>query len=137
MWTRFQIYFIVDRKWITERKKKRNDVVLHNTFTPLSFQPIMDDENNGDNDASDYSGDNDASDYSGDNVSHVQAATKPKKKSNVYINQNPERDTKRYHNAKTIPGNSTYGDIVKDGKKYVSFPTAYVNVLYCPSLTNI
>ena len=100
--------FIVDRKWITERKKKRNDVVLHNTFTPLSFQPIMDDENNGDNDASDYSG---------DNVSHVQAATKPKKKSNVYVNQNPERDTKRYHNAKTIPGNSTYGDIVKDGKK--------------------
>ena len=68
----------MDRKWITERKKKRNAVVLHNTFTP-SFQPIMDDENNGDNDASDYSGDNDASDYSGDNVSRVQAATKPKK----------------------------------------------------------
>ena len=50
-------------------------MTLHNTFTPSSFQPIMDDENV-DNDASDYSGDNDASDYSGDNVSHVQAATR-------------------------------------------------------------
>ena len=80
----------------------------------MSFQHVLEDINV--NDVIDY-GYNDGDNNS---VAHVRpAVTKPNRQSNVSINEYPERDTIQYYNAKTVPGNSAYGSMVKDGKKCV------------------
>ena len=84
--------FIVDKKWITQRKKKRdNDLLLQNNFTPLKFQPVLEDINV--NDVNDYAYD----DGDNDSVAHVRpVVTKPNRQSDVFINEYPERDTTEY-----------------------------------------
>ena len=88
-----------------------NDLLLQNNFTPLSFQLVLQDINvNNVNDYGYDGGDN-------NNVAHVRpAVTKRNRQSNVFINEYPERDTIKYNNAKTVPGNSAYGGVVKYGK---------------------
>ena len=89
-----------------------NDLLLQNNFTPLSFQPVLEDINvNGVNVYGYDDGDNNS-------VAHIRpAVTNHNRQSNVFINEYLERDTIRYYNAKTVAGNSAYGGMVKDGIK--------------------
>ena len=101
----------IDNKWITQRKKKRNNtVLLQNRFAPLFMPPV---------DANDY--ENDVSVHEDDifyaNIhTKSQMTTIPSNRQTT--NKYPEHDVVDYRTKITVPGNSDYrGDISKDGRK--------------------
>ena len=96
--------------WITVRKKKHgNDIQLRNRFTSLNYKCVERDDIK--NDVIDlYDGDNELRN------THLQPTTHTDKpKSNVYLNNFPERDVQHY-NKRTVPGNSFKNDVIKHGK---------------------
>ena len=83
--------------------------MLHNSFSPLNYQCIENDDiQNHVGEADD--GDNEC------NVSYHPSTLKAKLQSNVFANKFPENDVNVFTNKKTVPGNSEYSSVIKDGK---------------------
>ena len=100
----------IDNKWITQRKKKRNNtVLLQNRFAPLFVPPV---------DANDY--ENDVTVHEDDifdaNI-HTKSQMPTIPSNRQTTNKYPERDVMDYRTKITVPGNSDDRDISKDGRK--------------------
>ena len=102
--------------WITDRRKKRHssntEISLQNKFTPLSFHQVNTDEANKD----DYDSDEDDNNMHYNKITRATYNVKSPPKS--FANKYPESDSMEYNSIKTIPGNSNYSGITKEGKKY-------------------
>ena len=73
--------FNIDSKWITERKKVRKDIPLHNTYEPL--MQLVGNENK-----------NDVGIHEDDVIHETtqRESIRKRENANVYVNQHPERD---------------------------------------------
>ena len=83
--------------------------MLHNSFSPLNYQCIENDEIHNKVGETD-DGDNQY------NVSYHPSMLKAKLQSNVFTHKFPQNDVDFFTNKKTVPGNSEYSSVIKDGK---------------------